>query len=465
MSDGALLDLVSRGRKDTYFTSPTAARSWFSTSYERRSGSTRDVRFVYPEAPARFGGWVDIELPRAGDILMEAEIRIRMPTWLPGDVVRMNNTHAVTVESRDWPGTFLHYGWTNGIANYLVRRWALYADTALIVDGYGAFNSWFPDMNTTHFQAPLLHESTGTHTGTARAIQRAATPASELVFRVPLMGCQGDRDVGLPLCALKGQRLYVRLWLAPMEELVESSLKDMSGGLPVYEVCPEPWGGRAIRINGAASPYVTLPDYEIGQPQVYGRFAVLNLEDEVRRALSAVPHSIPFRRQAREDFILAEGAFAPTTLFKRRLDIYGYFQALFVGITSTTRLRQNKYRDIMPPGGGEWLTELSLNVNGQERIQSWPAKKFRELAMNTQLRRDVETAALYYLVFGVSPYRHEPAGCCDLTRTQKVLLNMRLEAVPADPATGSTEAAATVMGLSWNVFDIRDGAGRLRFTD
>lgn len=470
-ADGALLDLVSRGRKDTFFMSADATRTWFGTEYVRRSPSTREVRTAYPESPARFGGWVDIELPRAGDILMSADIRIRMPTWLPESVVRVNRTSVVEVESREWPGTFLRYGWTNGIANYLVKRWALFADNVMIVEGYGEFNSWFPDMETTHFHAPMIHASSGTHDGSARSIQRAAAPPTELVFRIPLIGCQGHGDVGLPLCALRGQRLYLRIWLADKTELVESSLKefvvnplDGRPTLAVYEICPTPWGGRRIKIDGAISDTVTVEEYAVGAPVVYARYSVLNLEEEARAALSAVPHSIVFRQQQRETFEISSSEWNPTARYRRRLEIHGFFQGLFLGIISEARRRQNKYRDINPPGTGDWVIELGLNVNGQERIHAWPPRKFQELANNTQMRRDVEKQ-LYFMIFGVNPYKFEPAGACNLTRTYKVQLNMQLEEVPVDPVTGDNNAQAELLGLSWNVFQIEGGRGALKFTD
>jgi hypothetical protein len=471
MGDGALLDLVSRGRKDAYFTNADARRTWFGAPYERRSASTREIRVEYPEAGARFGHWVDIDLPRVGDILYSADIRIQMPTWLPPPVAALNKTHTVEVESRVWPGTFLQYGWTNGVANYLIKRWAVFADNIMLLEGWGEFNTWFPDMETSHQHAPLLHASTGIHTATPRELQRAATPG-ELVFRLPLMGCQGDRDVGLPLCALPGQRLYVRLWLADKKELVESSLKQYVAGptpetfLPEYEICPEPWGSRAIRIDGVPSEYTTLMDYEIGQPYIYGRFGVLHLDEEARVALRAIPHSITFRQEQREDFIIKPDDFLAGSL-KRRLEIHGMFQALYLTITSEARLQQNKYRLIDPPTfpiAGEWLNNLSLNVNGLDRIYAWDPKKFQELANNTQMRRDIHPR-LYFLIFGVNPYVHEPAGTCNLSRVQKATLLLDLVDQPPDPTTGSNQAFASVLGLSWNVFEIRDGVGRLKYAD
>ena len=480
MSDGAKIELVSRGAKDAFFTNAEARRTWFGAPYERRSPSTREIRLVYPETGARFGHWVDIELPTSSDILMSADIRIRMPTWLPPQIAALNASHEITVESAMWPGEFLNYGWTSGISNYLIQRWALYADNVMIVDGFGEFNAWFPDMESTHLHAPLIHAATGTHNGTDHNIQRNAVPR-ELVFRVPLVGCQSTIDTGLPLCALQGyQRLYLRLWIADKSKLVESGLFDEVPSsdplvfLPRYELCPAPWGGRRIKVDGVLSDQVTLKDYEVGHPYIYARYAVLNLDDEMRAAMRSIPHSITFRQELRQDFTIEDSDWNPSAQFKQILEIHGLFQALFIGIIGNARRQQNKYRDINPPGVPtgtvyneatrlDWLNELGLRVNSVERIFFWPPKKFQELANNTQMRRDVE-AQLYFFIFGINPDT-EPAGPCNLSRTQKTILTMQLNDVLKDPMAIDRQAFASVLGLSWNVFEIRDGHCGLLYSD
>ena len=481
MSEGAKIELVSRGAKDAFFTNAEARRTWFGAPYERRSPSTHEIRLVYPEAGARFGHWVDIELPNSGDILMSAVIRIQMPTWLPPEVAALNKTDIITVESETWPGEFIRYGWTNGITNYLVQRWALFADNVMIVDGWGDFNSWFPDMETTQLHAPLIHASTGTHNGTDYNIQQNAV-LPELVFRVPIIGCQGVADVGLPMCALhRYQRLYLRLWLNDKTQLVESGQylgppepADTGIFLSRYEPCPAPWGGRRIKINDVLSEYVTLKDYEVGQPYLYARYAMLNLDDETRAAMRATPQAITFRQELRQDFTVEDKDWNPTTEFKQILDIHGLFQALFIGIIGNARMKQNKYRDLNPPGvppaavyneatRRDWLLNLNLRVNGIDRIYNWPPKKFQELANNTQLLRDVETQ-LYSLIFGINP-DSVPAGPCNLSRTQKVLLCMQLDDVLQDPMSDSRQAFASVLGLSWNALMIRDGRCELIYSE
>jgi hypothetical protein len=391
-----------------------------------------------------------------------------MPTWLPPSIATLNRTtnKQILVESRQWPGVFLPYGWTNGIANYLFDRWALFADSTMLLQGWGEFNTWFPDMETKQLYAPLLHASTGTHDGSAISVQHNATV--NCVFRIPLPGCQSDLKSGLPVCAMRSQRLYIRLWLKDRNDLVESGLYqyfvDASGNsLPEYEVCPQPWGGQRIQVSGVVQDEVTLQDYEMKQPYIYGRFTVLHLEKETRELMVTTPQTLIFHQQLREDFTIENRDWNPTASFKKRLEIHGFFQSLFIGILGNVRAAQNKYRDIVPPGGGDWVLSLSLNVNGVDRIFPWSPKIFKTLANNTQMSRDVDSE-LYFLIFGVNP-ESEPAGCCNLTRTQKVLLLMQLADIPLDPLGSTKQAAAFVMGLSWNILDISNGVARVRFSE
>ena len=477
MSDGALMELASRGKKDSYFIQEPK-RTWFGADYHRRHAAVRQIQIIEPESPALFGSWVDIELPRGGDILKAMDIRIQMPTWLPPEIAAINRGigYDVQVQTKAGATEFAHFGWTNGIANYLIDRWALFADNIQLAEGWGFFNSWFPDMETTQMHAPLIHASTGTHSGSEQNIQINAT-VPELVFRLPLPGCQVKGDIGLPLCAMWGQRLYVRLWLKDKSKLVESGALPIAfGGMPRYELCPEPWGGKEIkvRLNGELQPgltSVTKKEWEIGQPRVYARCTILKVDEGLRSSMQKMRHQIVFRQQQRDDWFIDDVAWNPAATFKKQLEIQGFFQALFLGFTSKARELQNKYRDINPPSNPstgpanaqDWLRTLGLIVNGEERIGFWPPKKFQQLANNTQLRRDVEVA-LYYLVFGVNP-EYEPAGTFNLTRTQKALLSLQLENIMADPQVGSRQTHATVMGLAWNVFDINGGKSQLVYMD
>lgn len=508
MSDGTILDLVSRGKKDAYQIQDPV-RTWFGSPYVQRSPSTREIRLLYPDNPPRFGQWFDIVLPSDGDILMSFDLRITLPTWLPPAIAAINTNTAnynvtilpeayeilaypfVGTPTTPWvpqrinpssyppaeqSGFATQYGWCDGVANYMIGKWGLFVDNVMVLTGYGEFNTWFPDMEATQLHAPLLHAQTGRNDGSRAGIQANAT-LSELVFRVPLPGCQGKGDTGLPLCAFKNQKVYLRFWLLDKTELVETSeLRSLLGAqapvfaqpaLPLYELCPSPWGRQKIFVNGDLCGN-TLTATEMGQPYIYARTAILNVDNELRRSLAAQKYEIRFRQQRRDYWTVDNSAFIVGENYRRLLQLNGFFQSLFLYFRSIARTKQNKYTDILPTNPAnnilvEWVSNLSLNVNGQDRILPWSPKKFRTLANNTQLGRDVNIA-LYYLIFGVSP-ENEPGGACNLSRCQKSVVNLTFQDIQVDPMTNTNTTYATILGLSWNVLDIQDGMAILRFPD
>jgi hypothetical protein len=467
MSEGAFMELVSRGKKDAYFIQD-GNKSFFGTPYKRRYPSALETFYQETESPPLFGQYVDIEIPRVGDILQSAEIRIQMPTWLPSRIEALNKTIHLDVSGNYLPdirvgSQKLHYGWTNGIANFLIKRWVLMMDSIQIQEGFGDYNDWQPMSDTTHLKAPLLNYSTGSHDGAESNIQRNATPP-ELTFKVPILG-------PLPIAALRAQRLFLRIYLNNRELLVESGM-DASGN---FEICPAPWDSQPIYINNVLQTDVTKSKYSTGQPQIRGRFELLHVDEETRETLKTTEHAIVFKQQCRQDFVLDDTMWPTgpglTTKKNIRIELQGLFQRLFLGLTSYVRVRQNKYRDLAPPLYGsvlseniEFLNSMSVSINNQERISPWATSTFQELSQNLQLPRDI-TRKLYFIIFGCYLEVDEPAGAMNLARTQKAVLSLTLNNILPDPQLGSKLTLASLKGDAWNILDIKDGVAKVRYMD
>jgi hypothetical protein len=471
MSEGAFVELVSRGKKDSFFIQD-ANKSFFGAPYERRPPSALETFYQETESPALFGQYVDIEIPRVGDILQSVEVRIEMPTWLPADIAALNKTihldasgnYTPDIRIQNSQGERIHYGWTNGVANFLITRWVLLMDTVQIQEGYGDYNDWQPLSDTTHLKAPVLNYSTGTHDGTESNIQRNATP-SALMFKVPMVGCNG---LGFPIAAFRAQKLVLRIFLKNKELLVESGVNAAG----TYEICPEPWGSRPIFVNGVQKG-VTSTKYGLGQPHLRGRFELVHVDDEIRDQIRTGKHEIVFTQQYRQDFVLDDYAWpsgpGQTTSKNIRIELQGLFQRLFLGLTSYSKVRQNKYRDLSPPLYGpvieenlQFINELAVVINNQERISPWPTAVFQELSQNLQMSRDI-TRKLYFIIFGVEP-EGDVGGAINLARTQKAVLALTLNNILPDQ-NGSKLTLASLMGEAWNILDVKDGLGKVRYMD
>jgi hypothetical protein len=487
MSDGTITELHSRGKQDAYFIQ-NAQRTWFGTEYDRRPGGARDIVRLDPYTPVNWNSTVEIELPRYGDILKQAEIRIQMPTWLPPDIAEINRTPSfdITLPCSYFPSPAkARYGWVNGIANYLIARWELYVDNLKIADGYGQVNQWYPLTRSTHNKAPLIIETAGQHvtdvgplaTGDSnRAVQDNAT-LDVVSFTIPLPGCQGRDDVGLPLWAMRShQRIYLRLTIPPVTTLAESSaVQGLLGGPILYDIYPQPWGGKEIFINGVSTGKRTLPLQLMGTPTIWGRYDVLFLDNETREAMRSVPHSIPFSYQVVEALTFDQNTFIPGSKISKRLDIRGFFESLTVRFVSQLAIQQNRYYDTFPypPTGGtllstldavpDWVTDIGLIVNGEERIKVASPDVQDLLMISTKMPRDM-LDKFYFFVFGEQVDR-EPAGNLFLSRTHKVILKFTFANVPIQPILNDRTCAVTVLGRGWNILDIEGGFAKVRYPD
>lgn len=479
MSDGTITELHSRGKQDAFFIQ-NAQRTWFGTDYDRRPGGVRDIVRLDPFTPVTWNSHVEIDLPRYGDVLKSAEIRITMPTWLPPSIAEMNTdpTKEITLPTNLDPTKRASYGWVNGIANYLISKWELYADNLKLCEGYGQVNQWYPLTRTTHNKAPLIVETAGQHVtdvgynpgaNVRRAVQLNATPA-ELSFTVPLPGCQGRDDAGLPLWAMRShQRLYLRLTIPPVTTLVESSGFSLLLGQPtMYDVCPAPWNGKAIYVNNVNTGALTVPLQKMGTPVLYGRYDMLFLDNETREAMRTVPHSIPFSFQMAEALTFDQNTLIPGYQFSKRLDIRGFFEVLSVRFVSELAILQNRYYDTFPYKSSvltsyDWVTDIGLIVNGQERIEVGSPDVTDILSVATKMPRDM-LDKFYFFVFGEQVDR-EPAGNLFLSRTHKVILQFTFADIPIQPILNNRACIVTILGRGWNILDIEGGFAKARYSD
>jgi hypothetical protein len=380
------------------------------------------------------------------------------------------------VESGTMPGYMAHYGWTNDIADILISRWEFYADSIKLCEGYGIMNSYYYYNTTTHNKAPILHAASGYHDGTDRSIQLNATPP-ELAFQVPLPGCQWDGSPGLPICAIRGQRLRLRVYIEERSKLVESSqLVPIPGsGLPdlssnYFDRAPAPWDNKRIIVNGTIRSDRTEPIYVLGNPYIYAKLHVLHLDDESRTAIAAKPIELHFHRQINQILEFDTTNFIIGTMIAELLEIRGFFDAILVRFLSRARKFQNKYFDTLPPPSSnsritprEWVSSITFIVNAYDRAIQLNPTQLRTLANNTKQRRDI-LDAIYYFVFG-EPYEHEPAGSLFLSRTHKAQLNFTIDYLPSDPAIQNNSLYLYLLGIAWNILDIKNGQMRARFQD
>ena len=77
-SGGAgLLELVARGKKDTFFTGDPQM-SFFHSVYNRASPWLRETRFISPRNDGDFESYVDFVLEPVGDIIRDIHLIVQL---------------------------------------------------------------------------------------------------------------------------------------------------------------------------------------------------------------------------------------------------------------------------------------------------------------------------------------------------------------------------------------------------
>lgn len=507
--DGTLMELVSRGKKDAYFIQDPRT-SWFGTAHQTRSPSVKEIRYQYPESPALFNDTVDIEIPHYGDVITRIDITVDLPVWIPEELIPINRDPNLAIYS-SWaalpngipvpatahvtpvppdPSTATHppligYGYVDGIGDLVFKRWELYADAVKICEGFPAeFSTWYPYSQATQNTLPIRHQRGGYHHSSPYDIAAAATPPT-VVCSIPIPGCQREHDTGLPICALRNQRLILRLTVRPLKELVESTVYFDSSGFPVslpssdsnggplFDPCPAPWNRRPLWIYDISADTTRFAGYskqiwEMNHPFVAARYSVLHLDDAARKDLMGRSLNLYFQKQYAELIMLDSRNWFVGAQISRIFEIKGFFEFIVVRLQAEARRQQNKYLDLYPPQlmsqtPTEWFSNISLVINSKERLQPWDPRTMRVLANNQQLPTDVPDGQ-YYFMFG-QLVGNEPVGNLLLTRTHKVVLNLLASALPTDPAVSTNQVNMTLLGLSWNVVDIIDGYAKVRYPD
>ena len=73
---------------------------------------------------------------------------------------------------------------------------------------------------------------------------------------------------------------------------------------------------------------------------------------------------------------------------------------------------------------------------------------------------------IYTMTFGPKEKeQYRPLGTFNLSRSLQATLYVDLAAISADPRLNSRKSFIVVYGESWNIFEIKDGQGKVMFAD
>ena len=284
---GALYELVARGVKDAYFfDDSTTATNPVSWSYDKYAAVSTETRTVRPYNAAGFSKVLNIDLDVYGDILQEAWIHIRLPSWVPA-VYRAAAVKRGLVRDASGSSALADataYGYTSGIGYMLFEKVEVLQDNIILQEVTG--DALY--VSSRHQQSYSAHHLTDALAGVydegdLLQIQRSVDPDRDYIIELPFIR-------NFPLMALRGQRFRVRLTLRALEDLVICS------DLAVPK--PAPWSVPAFlwATADASGSFTPLALHELDAPTITIEMTQVYLSNEDREALAGANFLIPYRR-------------------------------------------------------------------------------------------------------------------------------------------------------------------------
>uniref|UniRef100_A0A6C0LQW0 Major capsid protein N-terminal domain-containing protein n=1 Tax=viral metagenome TaxID=1070528 RepID=A0A6C0LQW0_9ZZZZ len=462
---GGLMELVSRGKKDIFFTANPKI-SFFHSVYIRSVPFTKEIYITQPRNAPDWGRWVDFDIDHRGDLAKYFYLHIQLPTWLPPAAVAVNRTGIVTDASG------VTFGYTNSIGLQVISKIQIFQDQVLIHENYGEYLTWRQRQKSETGTVFLNNDEVGSRYDTPLAIGRSAT-LPELRVSIPVIGAEQAFEPGIPLVALSQQRWRIRIHLRKLNEVVVAS----DGRLQ-----PQPWGGKPLRIQATPdgpvdTTQVTLP-LEAVQPILMTLESTqLYLPRDANLWLKAQTLRIPYTNVRHEEFTIEDNSFTAasppylaTVQLPFTVDMIGSVSRMLVGLRSYASTLAGQRNVLNASDGSAFVTSLRLNISNIDRIKQWETAVFREVTSYWKnIRMGMDFAfpipqEVYNITFGAFDTA-QPAGTLQFTRAVLPVLYPILAPIPMDPRNKSRKTYLITYGDAWNVFEISGGKGRMMFDD
>jgi hypothetical protein len=265
----------------------------------------------------------------------------------------------------------------------------------------------------------------------------------------------------------------MRIFIRKLEELIEAS----DGRL-----FPKPWNQTFQQQTSRNSPpqnFQTLQRSEIMNPTLSLETTQVYIPRDSQEYLRKTVISVPFQEAHQSIFTIEDAKWqivVNTSLsvsVPLPLDFIGPTSRITVGVqTEASQLAGQRYI-LNPPKGGasSFLQGLRLNMGTIDRINQWSDVILRDVAnyyKNSRESRDPNDNVnnIYTLTFGPKEEeQYRPLGTLNLSRSLQATLYVDLASIAIDPRLNSRKSFIIVYGESWNIFEIKDGRGKVLFAD
>ena len=501
---GALFELVARGVKDTYFLKDSKESLYpYNASYESSTHHLPERKTMVPINGTSWGNTFEVEIDPYGDIMTECAFEIELPTWIPELPLLPNTSTSSLYKAKTVNGLYpitssstgFSYGYVNYVAYFLFERIQFYQDQFLIQewsgDGLlakqlseGSYNSSFLEQVVGGLNQTV---DLNTNLPTSRGIQLRATPG-HLQIKLPLPGLQCPGDGGFPFVAMSWQKFRIKATLRNLEDLVVCS------DLTINKQNPEfyPWNVKQFQYqdeNGNTNTFTPISN--LGNPTILLSTIQHYVPPRVQEELRSTPIQIPFRRQFENNFTFGELDYIPldkggSATVTRRLDGRHPTERIFWFFRTQNALDRNQldnfyndYFNFNPPTAtqpypiypGAFYYAIKLVIAGKDRENLHESFLWQEI---NQLVKDEKASGLgigevkwssgenYGTVY---PAPRQPEGTVNFTTADRPTLYLELTNVVKNLVRNQRKSEFRVFTEGWDVYDVREGRGRLLFAN
>jgi hypothetical protein len=499
---GALFELVARGNKDTYFLKDSKESVFpYDASYESSAHHLAERKTMVPINGTAWGNTFEVEIDPYGDVMTECEFEIDLPTWIPDLPLLPSTSTSSLYKASTVNGLYpitsngLSYGYVNYVGYFLFEKIQFYQDQFLIQewsgDGLlakqlaeGSYNSSFLDQVVGGLNETI---DPITNLPTVRGLQLRATPG-HLRIKLPLPGMQAPGDAGFPFVAMAWQKFRIKATLRKLEDLVVCSDSLIDKQNPSFY----PWNVSQFQYqdsNGNSNTFT--PIQLLGNPTILLSTVQHYLPPRVQEELRSTPIQIPFRRQFENDFTFGELDYIPldkggTAAVTRRLDGRHPTEKIFWFFRTQNALDRNRlddfhndYFEVNPPTAtqpypiypGAFYYAMKLVIAGRDRENLHEPFVWQDLC---QLVKDEKASGLgigemkwscgasYGTIY---PAPRQPEGTINFTTADRPTLYLELANIVTNPWLAQRRSEFRVFTEGWDVYDVREGRGRMLFAN
>lgn len=456
---GSLLELVARGKKDDFFISnPSIA--FFNSVYMKYTPFTKEIYISNPRNIPEWGQCVEFEIDHRGDIIKNFYLRIDLPSWLPSELININKTGIIT----DISG--VSYGWCNNIGFHLINKIQILQDQVTIHEIYGEYLDWYYRQQYNIATYMILRENVGWRENDAISIGRSAS-IKQLRVPIPIIGSQHIGDPGLPLCALNGQRLRIRVYLRNLSELIVAS----DGRLK-----PSPWSlalnVQQTKMGPIDTSYKSLKKSDMRSFSMRLEQTVIYVRGDVQTWLKSQTIRILYKNIQHHEYTISDNQLTASSLNRGGtyqiplpLDFIGPVSRMMLGFRSNASTEAGQRDKLVATNGASYIRSIRLNIANIDRIQTMGTAIFKSFTDYWKYagNNDME---YYTLTFGGGPtHSIAPCGTLNLTRASEPNIFIILNNIPYDPRNISRTTYAILYVESWNVYEIFNNMGKLMFDE